>query len=247
MALKLLLVLLACAPFASPQGSGLPAKETFSYNIEWRLFNAGKAKVDLSSTTEPKTEYQIKLHLESTGFVSKLYKVEDDYTAVLNAGLCAQSVQMNSREGSRLRETHITFDPETKKASYLERDRAKNNAVVLAQEIETPPCVHDVVGGLFFLRTLNLEPGQNAQVPVSDGKKSVMAKVEAQAREDVKTPAGTFKTIRYEIYLFNNVLYRRPAHLNVWYSDDRRRMPVQIRVRMAFTVGTINLQLEKHE
>ena len=83
MALKHLLVLLVSAPLALSQGGGLPAKESFSYNIEWRLFNAGKAKVDVTSstdpkttdpkTTEPKTEYQIKLHLESTGFVSKLF------------------------------------------------------------------------------------------------------------------------------------------------------------------------------
>src|SRR5258707_411069 len=149
MVFKLLLVLLAFAPFALPQGSGLPPKESFSYNIEWRLFNAGKAKVDVTSTTEPKTEYQIKLHLDSTGFVSKLYKVNDDYTAVLNSALCAESAQMTANEGSRQRETRITFDPETKKATYLERDRAKNNAVVLSQEIDVPPCVHDVVGGLF--------------------------------------------------------------------------------------------------
>jgi hypothetical protein len=247
MPLKPLLVLLLCASFANSQGGGLPPKESFLYNIEWRLFNAGKAKVDLTSTAQPRPENQIKLHLESTGFVSKLFKVEDDYSAILSAGLCAQSVQMTAHEGSRHRETRITFDPETKKASYIERDLAKNNAIVLSQETEIPPCVHDVAGGLFFLRTLNLEPGQSTQVPVSDGKKSVMAKVEAQAREDVKSPAGTFKTIRYEVYLFNNVLYKRPAHLNVWISDDRRRIPVQIRVRMTFTIGTINLLLEKHE
>ena len=102
-------------------------------------------------------------------------------------------------------------------------------------------------GGLFFIRTLNLEPGQSTQIPVSDGKKSVMVKVEAQAREDVKTPLGTFKTIRYEVYLFDGVLYKRSAHVNLWISDDRRRLPVQIRVRMTFTIGTINLQLEKYE
>ena len=56
-----------------------------------------------------------------------------------------------------------------------------------------------------------------------------------------------FKTIRYEIYLFNGVLYRRTAHLNVWLTDDRRKLPVQIRARMQFTIGTINLLLEKHE
>jgi Protein of unknown function (DUF3108) len=156
-------------------------------------------------------------------------------------------LQMTTHEGSRLRETKITFDAEAKKASYLERDRARNNAIVLSQETDIPACVHDVIGGLFFIRTLNLEPGQSTQIPVSDGKKSVMVKVEAQAREDVKTPDGTFKTIRYEVYLFDGVLYRRSAHVNVWVSDDRRKLPVQIRVRMTFTIGTINLQLEKHE
>jgi hypothetical protein len=160
-----------------------------------------------------------------------------------NAG-CAESTLLYSQEGSRQRETRVTYDDH--KASYLERDRAKN-AVLLAKDIEIPPCVHDVAGGLYFLRTLNLEPGHSVNVAMSDGKKSVMAKVEAQQREDVKTPEGTFHTIRYEAYLFDNVLYRRPAHLNIWLTDDRRKLPVQIRVRMQIAIGTINLLLEKHE
>jgi hypothetical protein len=94
---------------------------------------------------------------------------------------------------------------------------------------------------------MHLEPGQSAQVPISDGKKSVSAKVEAQARETVKTPSGTYRTIRYEAYLFHDVLYRRPAHLYVWLTDDARKLPVQIRVKMQFTIGTITLQLEKEQ
>ena len=247
MVFKPLLPPLVCATLAFSQSSGLPAKETLYYSIDWRLFTAGKAKVELTTTPQPRQGYQTNLHLESTGIVSKLFKVEDDYSSNMSPSYCAQTLQMTTHEGSRLRETKITFDAEAKKASYLERDRAKNNAIVLSQETDIPPCVHDVIGGLFFIRTLNLEPGQSVQIPVSDGKKSVMVKVEAQAREDVKTPAGTFKTIRYEAYLFDGVLYRRSAHVNVWVSDDRRRLPVQIRVRMTFTIGTINLQLEKHE
>jgi hypothetical protein len=246
MQLKLLLSLLVCAPLAWSQGSSLPAKETLNYTIEWRLFSAGKAKVDLTTTGGARPGMQAELHVESAGIVSKLFKVEDDYTAMLNPAYCVQSLQLTSNEGNRHRETKVTFDSETKKASYLERDRVKNTTV-LSQETEIPPCVHDVLGGLFFIRTLNLEPGQNAQIPVSDGKKSAMVRVEAQAREEVKTPAGTFKTIRYEVYLFNGALYKRPAHLNLWVSDDRRKLPVQIRVRMTFTIGTILLQLDKHE
>lgn len=247
MLLKLVLPPLVCATLVFCQSNSLPAKETLHYTIDWRLFSAGKAKVELSTTPQPRPGSQVNLHVESIGIVSKLFKVEDEYSANMNSGYCAQSLQMTTQEGNRLRETKITFDAETKKASYLERDRARNNAVVLSQETEIPACVHDVIGGLFFIRTLNLEPGQSTQIPVSDGKKSVMVKVEAQAREDVKTPEGTFKTIRYEVYLFNGVLYKRAAHVNLWVSDDRRKLPVQIRVRMTFTIGTINLQLEKHE
>ena len=247
MLFRLLPPLLVCATLAFSQSNTLPAKETLYYSIDWRLFTAGKARVELTTTPQPRLGYQVNLHLESTGIVSKLFKVEDDYSANMNSAYCAQSLQMTTHEASRLRETRITFDGEAKKASYLERDRARNNAIVLSQETDIPPCVHDAIGGLFFIRTLNLEPGQSTQIPVSDGKKSVMVKVEAQAREDVKTPDGTFKTIRYEVYLFDGVLYRRSAHVNVWVSDDRRKLPVQIRVRMTFTIGTINLQLEKHE
>jgi hypothetical protein len=236
-------LLLVPISLAFPQGNALPARETLTYTIEWRLITAGKATVQWVSTGG---DAQINLRVESVGLVSKLFRVEDAYRANMGAGLCAQAVQLTSQEGSRERETKITFDYPNHRADYLERDRVKN-AVLLARETDIPPCVHEIIGGLYHLRTLNLEPGQSVQVPLTDGKKSVMAKVEAQQREEIKTPAGTFKTIRYEAYVFDNVLYRRPAHLYVWLTDDRRKLPVEIRVRMQFAIGTITLQLEKHE
>lgn len=243
---KLWLLLLACSPFAFPQGFTPPERESFIYNVEWRLFTAGKARLDWNAVAEPHSGFQVKLHLESVGLVSKLFKVEDDYTAELSQALCAQSSMMTSREGSRQRETKVTYDAANKRANYLERDLLKNTTV-LTKEIDIPACVHDVVGGLFYMRGLNLEPGQSSQVAVSDGKKSVMAKIEAQQREEVKTPACTFKTMRYEVYLFNGVLYSRSAHLLLWLTDDRRRLPVQVRVRMPITIGTLTLMLEKQE
>jgi hypothetical protein len=226
------------------QSNALPARETLYYNVEWRLITAGKAKIEWTSA--PRSGGHINLHLQSVGLVSKLFKVDDDYAVTLGAGMCSESSVFTSQEGSRQRETRITFDANARKADYLERDRLKNT-VLLQKQIDIPTCVHDVAGGMFYLRSLNLEPAQSVNIPVSDGKKSVSAKVEAQAREDVKTPEGVFHTIRYEVYLFNDVLYHRPAHLNIWITDDRRRLPVQIRVRMTITIGTILLQLEKHE
>ena len=242
---KLVLVPLVCAPLAAPQSGGVPARETLYYNLEWRLITAGKARVEWMPRPQARG-WQVNLHLESVGLVSKLFRVNDDYTALLNPSLCVESAEMTTQEGSRQRETKITYDAEAKKAFYLELDRIRNSTV-LSKELDIPGCVHDVIGGLYFIRDLSLEPGQTTEVPVSDGKKSVLAKVEAQQREDVKTPDGSFKTVRYELYLFNHVLWDRSGHLTIWLSDDRRKLPVQLRVRLPFTIGTILLQLTKHE
>jgi hypothetical protein len=243
---SLLAILLAqpVQPWAVP---GLPEKETLNYRVEWRLIAAGKARLTWDPSPQSSDPgWQLNLHLESTGMVSKLFLVNDDYSALLQADLCTSSSQIRAHEGRRQRESKVTYDREGRKASYLERDLVKN-VVVNSHEIDIPGCVHDVIGGLYYLRTLNLQTGQSVQIPVSDGKKSLLARIEAQQREEVKIRSAVYKTIRYEAFLFNKVLYNRSGRLHVWLTDDPRKLPVQIRVRLQFTIGTITLQLDKEE
>jgi len=224
-----------------------PQTETLEYAVEWRLVPAGRAR--LSSGPPPPSErgvqMETKLHLESTGLVSRLFHVNDDYTAELKSNLCAEQSFMTAHEAGRNRETKVVYDSATRRASYRERDLTTNKTT--AHDTEIPSCVHDIIGGLFQLRTLSLEPGKSAVIPVSDGKKSVMLKVEAQRREEIKTPLGLRKCIAYEVFAFNDVLYKRQGHLHVWLTDDARRVPVQVQIRMQFTIGTITLRLDKDE
>lgn len=234
------LSLLAAAPATSVTGV-LPAQESLSYDIEWRLIYAGSAHVNLS---QKPTGWQTDVHVESGGLVSKLYKLNDTYRVQYDEGLCAASSTLDAAEGKRHRDTKVTFDAATKKATYLERDLI-NNTVFRSSVIDVPACVQDVIGTLMKLRTLNLAPGQSVKLPISDGKKFVNARVEAQEHEEIKTKLGVFKTTRYEAFLFNGALYTRSARLFVWLTDDARRLPVQIRVRLQFVIGTITLTLEK--
>jgi hypothetical protein len=217
-----------------------PPAETLAYSIEWRLIHAGNARLTWAPDAGG---YQSKLFLESAGLVSRLYKVNNEYSSISNRQLCIESSLLRANEGGRRRETTVTFDAQQRKARYLERDLVKNTSV--SDEIEIGACEHDVIGALYRLRTMNLEPGSAAQIPISDGKKAVMARIEAQERETIKTDFGTYKTIRYEAFLFNNVLYRRRGRLFVWLTDDDRKVPVQVRVRLPFYVGTVTLQLLK--
>src|SRR3954453_5863568 len=97
-----LLLLLTAAPLAYAQSANIPARQSLSYGIEWRLITAGKARLDWSSRG-PRDGYDAKLHVESVGLVSKLFKVEDDYTAQLNQSLCTQSFHSPTHEGVRHR------------------------------------------------------------------------------------------------------------------------------------------------
>ena len=153
---------------------------------------------------------------------------------------------MDAREGSRHRETTVNFDRNRNRAFLTEKDLVKNT-IVSKTDVQIPNCAHDVITALKQLRRTKVEVGQSVQIPVTDGRKSAAVKVEAQEREQVKTPAGTFNAVRYEVNLLNGVVYSRKGRAFVWLTDDDRRLPVQFLLRMNFPLGTVTLELEKDE
>jgi hypothetical protein len=213
--------------------------ERLTYTVEWRLIHAGNVVVESGPTSEV-------VKLESAGMVSALYKIDDNYRVQFEAPFCATSSLMDAREGSRHRETAISFDRSRNRAFLTEKDLVKNT-VVSRTDVQIPNCAHEVITSLKQLRRTKVDVGQSVQLPVSDGRKSAAVKVEAQERERVITPAGTFNTVRYEINILNGVIYSRTGRVFVWLTDDERRLPVQFRLRMSFPLGTVTLELEKEE
>lgn len=238
--LRPLVGLVAIASLVHAQSPEPPRREVLRFEAEWRLIRAGTVEVAWTDLR------QADLKVFTSGVVGRLYRVENSYKANYDPGFCIVNSVMDAQEGKRHRDTRVTFDRAAKRASYLERD-VHQEKIVAQKELDIPACVHDVLGALRLLRSQNLKPGQNWQVPVSDGKKLVSARVECQAKEDVNTPAGKFKATRYEAFLFNGVLYGRKGRLFVWISDDEKRLPVQIRVQLPFYIGTVTVQLEKVE
>lgn len=227
------LLLSACFTLAAQ----IPEKLT--YDVEWQRIHAGTVVVDAQKA-------HASMNLESAGMVSALIKIHDTYNVDFDEPFCATSAVMDSQEGKRHHETKITYDRTDNRATYLERDLIKN-AVLHSDEVRIPNCVQEVVGAFLKLRSMTVEPGQTAQIAMSDGRKSAAVKIEAQEREDIKTLLGSFHAIRYEANMLNGVIYSRKGRAFVWLTDDAKHLPVQIRLRMAFPIGTVTLQLSKEE
>lgn len=235
----------ALEPSAADTATSSPLR--LHYRAEWRLIHAGDVKLVLTPpASDEQQSWQGELELRTRGPVNKIYKVDNHYSVLFDSSFCAQSSLLRVHERKKRRRISVTFQQPPGTASYLERDLVKD-VVVNSKEIDVPACVHDELAALQRLRTMRLEPGETIQLPVSNGKKSASVRVDVQKRESIKTPSGVYQTIRCEAFLYDNVLYRRKARLFIWLTDDERRLPVQIRVRMSFYIGTITLQLAKEE
>lgn len=247
-ALVILLFLGCTTEFSSAEPeaektSRFPYPEKLSFHIEWHTITAGFATVEMSRTNPD--DWETVLHLESTGMATRLYRVLDTYKVTSNDKFCAANSVLDSQEGKRHKVTRLSFENTTHKVDYEEHDLLKNSRV--RKEIEIVPCTREIAGALQALREMNLQPGKWATVAVTDGRKMANAKIEAQRKETLSLGGKTYQTIRYEAFVFDNVLYRRKGRLLIWISDDPDRLPVQLRLEMAFPIGTVTVQLDREQ
>jgi len=220
---------------------------TLHYTVSWRLMHAGDVELRLDGAPEgTNPTWEAVLALKSVGFVSSLYRVDNQYNVSFDDGFCADSSLFLVAERAKRRRIEVAYQQPPGSASYRELD-LRNDEIVNEKSIDVPPCVHDELAALSLLRTMSLEPGASIELPISNGKKSVSARVEVRGRERIETPSGVYDTLRYEAFLYNDVLYRRKGRLFLWLTDDDRRLPVQIRVKLGFFIGTVTLKLEKEE
>jgi uncharacterized protein DUF3108 len=231
----------AQTPHADPAKFPYPEKAT--YRIEWRMMTAGAATLQLSRGEGQ--NWRLQLDLKSVGLVDRMYQVFDSYKLSTNDRFCGVTSALDGHEGKKRFSTRMDFDNARHKLLYVESDLVKNTAE--KKEIDISPCTYEVMGALSMLRALKPEPGNTLSLQLTNGKKLVQAKVEAQVRETIHANDKSYSTIRYEALVFNNVVYRRKGRLFMWITDDADRIPVQFRLQMGFPVGTITLELEKHE
>lgn len=242
----IVLTILACTGLSRAQQPGsrslkFPYPEKLSYRIEWRLINAGSAVMDI--TNPAPNQWQTNLEVQSAGIMTRLYKVADTYKVTTDGKFCGINATFDAQEGKRHALTTMSFDNNRHRVRRDERDLVLNTTK--HEEADIVPCTHEVMGALTSLRSLTVDGGKSVTLPVTNGRKLANIRAENQAKESIVIDGKTYNTIRLEVYIFDNALYRRRGRLLIWLTDDGDRTPVQFRFQMAFPIGNVSLYLEK--
>jgi len=229
------------SPLPPPRpGFAFPQKQTLTYSVDWRVFPAGTAVVRFEAAD---TVEHVSATADTSGAINLLFHVSDKFQATFdrNTG-CTAEFDKQTVEGRRQVNSTLKLDYAQGKSILDEKNVTKNQT----KHVETPVpgCLTDLLSGLFYASSQPMEVGKSFQLPVVDALHTVMVTMKVEGKEEIKTPVGTFKTIRVQPTADAGVVKNR-GNIWIWYTDDERHLPVQMRARLFW--GTITFRLAANE
>ena len=224
-----------------PQGGfTYPQHETLTFTVDWRVFTAGTAVFHLDQVNGVE---RISATGDSVGAVNMLFPVVDRFQAGIDTRTgCSTGFNKQIQEGRRKIASDLIFDYAHGKQTQNERNLVKGTAT--HKEANIPACVADSLGAMFYTESQPLVVGQTVSFPLADSMRTVTVGMKVESHEEVKTPAGTFETVKVQATADEGIVKNR-GQIWVWYTDDARHMPVQIQARLFW--GTITFHLQSVE
>ncbi len=217
-------------------GYNFPAKETLTYAVDWRVFPAGTTVMHLEQQGD---DERISASGDTLGAINLIYRVSDRFQSSFNRRTgCSSGFAKQLQEGRRQVSTDLKFDYAMRKAVLNEKNIVKGTSK--HSEAIIGPCVTDLLSAIFYPASLTLTPGQSFRVPVADAMHTVTVTMKVEAHETVRTPLANYQTIRVQPTAEAGVVKAR-GNIWIWYTDDERHIPVQMRARLFW--GTITFRL----
>jgi hypothetical protein len=227
----------ALPALSPPQSSYLfPAKETLHYEVDWRVFPAATASIRLELQGDT-------MHVTGEGetieALNLLFRVNDKFQSSFDRRTgCSYGFSKQTSEGKRQVNTDLKFDYSQHKSTQTEKNLV--SGITKHEEAQIPGCVTDLMSAIFYAASQPIQVGQSFQMPLADALHTLPVTMKALSREEIKTAAGTFQTIRVQPTAESGVV-KTKGEIWIWYSDDARHIPVQMRARLFW--GTLTMRL----
>lgn len=221
-------------------GFNFPQRQTLTYAIDWRVFPAGTSVIHFEQVGDKE---QITASADTIGAINMLFHVDDHFQSTFDRVRgCTSEFDKKTVEGRRQISSTLRMDYGQSKSVMDEKNMVNGQNKHLEAPIQG--CLTDLLSGVFFASSQPLELGKNFVLPVADAQHTVPVIMKVESREEIKTPLGTFKTLRVHPTADAGVVKNR-GDIWIWYTDDDRHLPVQMRARLFW--GTITFRLVSNE
>jgi hypothetical protein len=174
---------------------------------------------------------------QSSSSLAFLFKMRDQIESIVNRDdLSTIRYEKHLNEKGRRKDDTTIIDERRKIAT---RRRPNHDT----EEVIVPKPVFDPLSLVYHIRQLPLEPGTVQRFSVFADGKLYTLEAKITRRESVSTPAGNFKTVAVEPKMLAGGLFRDEGDLTIWYTDDARHIPVQIKSDLK--IGSITAALRR--
>lgn len=221
-------------------GFSFPQKQTLTYSVDWRVFPAGTAVLHFEAAGDRE---RITADADTIGAINLLFHVGDRFQSTFDREKgCTYEFDKQTVEGRRQINSTLRLDYAGGKSVLDE----KNMVTGQTKHVETPisGCLTDLLTGVYYAASQPMEVGHTFVIPVVDALHTVPVTMKVEGREEIKTTLGTFKTLRVQPTADAGVVKNR-GNIWIWYTDDDRHLPVQMRARLFW--GTITFRLTGNE
>ncbi|HET7823724.1 MAG TPA: DUF3108 domain-containing protein [Anaeromyxobacter sp.] len=230
---------LSAGPAALPLSAGpaalpFPPEERMDFAVHYLGLKVGRARISVGHLEGP--ILPVFLETRTAGIV-KIVDVRQQLATHLDVEtLLPRAASLDAHEAGYHHTDTAVFDRATGKATVREKGKFDNTYV-----IDVPGDALDFVALVFRLRALPLEPGVRHDFNVLAGRDVRKVTAEVTARERVETDAGTFSTVKVRVPtgFTGQFSEKRPTY--VWFTDDERRVVVQIQTEFAIGRATAGL------
>lgn len=222
-----------------------PTKLTYSMTWNGRL-KAGSFEI-LFGEKDPRypKHFLVRSYGGSTGWAHALFPYQFNYTSFLNPKTLRPIMFVGSEKNKKGLDT-LNFRFTSKGVSGTEKDTRKGKTKTKNKNFAYPNSL-DLFSGLLQIRSMPLQSGDTVVMafhPVATpylSKIKVIGREKHMGRDCIKLNIGLEK-IDKDLSLKE---YKKLKTATVWISDDKWRVPVEIRAKVF--VGDVRVLLTKHE
>jgi len=139
------------------------------------------------------------------------------------------------RDGRKFRLDAYVINDNANDKLYYQRRRMRT--------FDTPKFTHDYLSIMYYARSMPLNPGDTFAVDMFTSPKTTPVTMSVrQKKETVQTPAGTFNCVVVDpTFLGDTKAFNRKSKIEIWVTDDDRKIPVLIKAKAKF--GSVQARL----